>query len=246
MKKTLGMVITSSLLLSAMSGVARPQPNTAMIPLYNQPSIHSGIVNKISLNDNLVPIYKSVNRPDWVKVGDQHTGQVGWLNKDIYQQAIHQANQRTAQVTLYSHPSMHSKPITYVSANAPLIAITPSQDQQWIKVGNRQTGQVGWMNRQAYVQAQQQQTTQRSMPPRPPQVNHGSDYNQTNSVYISVTNKNGRQQITAYRNGQKLNDKQARHLWKKMQHKQHRITMEDEREQQQLQQAMNQTIQQFN
>lgn len=230
------------MVLSVGIAMAKP-PQAGTVPLYDQANASSKVVNHISLSDTLVPIYQSPKHPDWIKVGDQQTGQVGWLSKSRYQKAVRIANQQRHQVTLYSEPKMTSKPVVTITSDTPLTTIVSSKDNKWAKVGDQQTGQVGWINLKAYQQAQQQPRYF----PSPVAIPTGNGFNnQTNSVYITVNNQNGKQQITAYRNGQKLSDKQAKHLWKKMQHRQQNMLVQDQRMQHQMDREINQMMQQFN
>ena len=81
------------------------------------------------------------------------------------------------------------------------------KNSNWVKVGLRKTGQVGWLKRDQYRAALAKFNT--------PDI-------QTFYVSRSTTDKSGKQKINivAYKNGKKVSDQQAQQLYKDMQQQQ--------------------------
>jgi hypothetical protein len=76
---------------------------------------------------------------------------------------------------------------------------------QWVKVGLRPSGQIGWINAQDYTAAKQAYVKDRFSP-------------NFQTVYVNVQrDKNGKPvyNVVAYRNGKKLSDKQAKAMYQR-------------------------------
>lgn len=125
------------------------------------------------------------------------------------------ATQKTAQdkkatkaktatkVSLYAKPEMKAEVISKLPISADLVAIYRQGD--WIKVGDRHDGKTGWININQYHQAKQ-------------------DYyrkffkEKTETVYFhSEKGKDGKISVTAYKNGKKLSDEQAKKMYHHLQ-----------------------------
>ena len=59
--------------------------NSSTINLYQSPTLKSTVLQKLSPTKQLVPIYY---REGWIKVGDSNSGQIGWINRKQYCQAV--------------------------------------------------------------------------------------------------------------------------------------------------------------
>lgn len=66
--------------------------------LYMQPDVQSRLIAKLNPSTRLVPIYEQKN---WLKVGDPSNGEVGWLNKDQYMQALQDAMKAHTQTFVF-------------------------------------------------------------------------------------------------------------------------------------------------
>lgn len=246
MKKLVN-IISALLLIVSASAMAKPSENAqTMIKLYSQPKTSSKVITQINANDRLVPIYRDSNANGWVKVGDHSNGQVGWINEQDYHAARQAAIQAATQVTLYAKPNSHSPAIGSISTHTPIVTIVSSKNQQWVKVGDHSNGQVGWININDYRHARwASQHQQRSGTNRPPHQPLTTSTNDANSIYITVNNKNGQQQITAYKNGKKLNQEQAKRLWQRMQQRQQQMMAQDANIEHAAQQDIDNMMQQF-
>lgn len=110
---------------------------------------------------------------------------------------------QTVEIKLYAHPSDDAKVIQSLPVSARLVPIF--RKGEWVKVGSRHDGAVGWINVKQYHHAKRAYY-QRFF------------HDNTETVYIH-TEKDGKkgEKIVAYRNGKKLSDEQADALYKKMQ-----------------------------
>ncbi len=102
---------------------------------------------------------------------------------------------------IYVEANTTSKVAENANLNTPLIKII--QQKNWIKVGDRSNGIVGW------IQAEDYQNALKAAYP----VN-------TQSVFINVQEKSDKQpastEIVAYKNGKKLDEKEAKALYQQM------------------------------
>ncbi|MBT8506662.1 SH3 domain-containing protein [Coxiella-like endosymbiont of Rhipicephalus sanguineus] len=55
------------------------------INLYQSPELKSTVLQKVSPDDELIPIYQ---KKDWIKVGDLRNGKVGWINREQYRKVF--------------------------------------------------------------------------------------------------------------------------------------------------------------
>ena len=110
---------------------------------------------------------------------------------------------KMATINLYAAPESNAKIITQLPVDADLVGIFHQGD--WIKVGDRKDGKIGWVNEQQYNQAKQN-------------FYHTHFQNFFNTTYINITkNKDGKTVVEAYQNGKKLSDADAQKLYAKMQ-----------------------------
>ncbi|MBN2689718.1 MAG: SH3 domain-containing protein [Gammaproteobacteria bacterium] len=106
-------------------------------------------------------------------------------------------------INLYDAPHAGAKVVAKINPSHRLIPIF--RQKGWIKVGNPINGNIGWVNKKEYHQALNKLIKQQ---------------NKISSTYVQVTSNNGKETITAYENGKKLNKMQAKKLYKKMRHQQ--------------------------
>ncbi len=108
--------------------------------------------------------------------------------------------QETSQVNIYQNPDVKAHVLEKINPAQRLVPIFHKGN--WIKVGDPQNGEVGWINRQEYQKAM-------------------SAYYEPNiqTLYIHTTpGQNGQSTINvvAYKNGKKLSDKEAQVLYKRI------------------------------
>lgn len=102
------------------------------------------------------------------------------------------------KVLFYAEPNEHSKVVTEVDPTTPFVTIYRTSD--WVKVGNQKNGDTGWISLKQYREV---------VHPKPV----------IQSVVMTVTdqpNKIEKTEIIAYKDGKKLDDKEARKLWNEM------------------------------
>lgn len=142
----------------------------------------------------------------------------------IITSSVFATNQKSTppEVMIYSQPSESSKVIEKINPNVRLVEIF-QKSKDWIKVGNPNNGNVGWINQQQYQQA-------------------WNEFNQPNIktifVQYSKNDKNGKPEmnVIAYQNGKKVSDKEAKELYEK-------IKKQNSAEQKQMQQFFSQVNQ---
>ena len=110
--------------------------------------------------------------------------------------------QLSTQVNLYASPMPKSKVVTSVPVNQSMVPFY--KQGRWIKVGLRKDGQVGWIYRPEYRQALRAWYTPKQR----------VTFIQTERV---VQNGKTVTKVVAYRDGKKLNDKQAKKMYKTLQ-----------------------------
>lgn len=108
-------------------------------------------------------------------------------------------------LTVFVSPDNHSSVMETVTANDVSKLVTFYQQGHWLKVGDKATGNVGWVDQSQY---QKMMTPSISMP-----VVHSTTY-----IY-SDNPGDGKSNIVVYENGHKLDDKQARELYQQWQQK---------------------------
>lgn len=74
-----------------------PKKELDTVKLYQEASDTSNVLATINLEQRLVPFYK---KGDWIKVGDPSNGQVGWINKEQYRNAMNNIVKQSVQ-TIY-------------------------------------------------------------------------------------------------------------------------------------------------
>lgn len=154
MKKCILMFLWSGLVFFSVAIFATSsQTITPNITLYSQPSHHSEPVATLSPEVPLVKIVTNPNDNNWIKVGAQTDGAVGWLNLKDYENAKQAYEKLMLQVKLYKQPNTHSAVVGTITPQTPIVFIVHSEDGQWVKVGNQDTGEAGWMNQQDYDRA---------------------------------------------------------------------------------------------
>lgn len=115
--------------------------------------------------------------------------------------AIHQ--KQNELIFLYAAPNDQTL-LRKVAANAPLVPIF--RQGEWLKVGDRATGDVGWVN-----QKQVQQARENFYRP------------EVQTFFVNVEHDNQGKpiiNIVAYKNGKKLSEQQAREMYDKIRHQQ--------------------------
>ncbi|ACJ21179.1 SH3 domain-containing protein [Coxiella burnetii] len=61
------------------------QQSSPQVNLYEKPQSNAKILQKLSPAERLIPIYR---QKGWIKVGDPRNGEVGWVNRDQYYEAL--------------------------------------------------------------------------------------------------------------------------------------------------------------
>lgn len=116
----------------------------------------------------------------------------------------------TNQLTfnLYASNKDNANIIATPSPTASMVKIyTDPRNDNWVKVGLRKTGQVGWLKRDQY---------------RAVLANLNAPDIQTFYLSRSTTDTSGKQKINivAYKNGKKVSDQQAQQLYREMRQQQ--------------------------
>lgn len=85
------------------------------IDLYQSPGLQSTVLQKVISPESLIPIY---HKNGWIKVGNLHNGQVGWVNREQYHKAIETYYQPDIQkVFIYiKHNGKEENPVINVVA----------------------------------------------------------------------------------------------------------------------------------
>lgn len=133
-----------------------------------------------------------------------------------------------SEIVIYQLPQTTSAVVEKLKPGKRLLGIFNQGD--WIKVGDPDNGQTGWVNRDQYQQAMNR-------------------YYQTNiqTVYIhTASNTKGEPRIVAYENGQKLSDKKAKELYQRIQKQQIEQTRYMQRMFWDMQNVMDQQIHELN
>ncbi|PIQ43441.1 MAG: hypothetical protein COV52_04685 [Gammaproteobacteria bacterium CG11_big_fil_rev_8_21_14_0_20_46_22] len=101
--------LTASLMMFMLSALALSA--TPGVPLYQNKSLHSKIVSHIALDAPIVPIYE---KGDWLKVGNTHNGQVGWVNLKQYQALKQKAMRPVVKTITVTRVQQHGQPESLV------------------------------------------------------------------------------------------------------------------------------------
>jgi len=145
---------------------------------------------------------------------------VSWFNHESADSATSVAAQKTEQINLYQEANAKSHVVGKVSPQSNLVMIM--RKGQWVKVGDRSNGQVGWINRKQYISAREKWM-------RP-------DIQQ---VYVNVEKdpKTGKMvyNVVAYKNGKKLSEEKAQQLYQKLRLQQQKEWKNSRRIQRQMQ-----------
>lgn len=134
---------------------------------------------------------------------------------------------------LYSEPHTKAKIVSKVSPWKQLVKIYQKGD--WVKVGDPETGDVGWVSLQQYRQLMKELTK--------PKVQTRS-----RTVYIQqVSNpmKPGKYKITAYENGKRVSQKRAEQLLKETQRQQMQSEDQFQKIQRQMQEMFEDSMRDF-
>ena len=107
------------------------------------------------------------------------------------------------QIIVRANPSSTAKIVEKVTPTTRLVKIIKKGD--WLKVGNAENGQVGWINREQYQKAMQAYYQ--------PDV-------QTVFIHVNGDGSHKTSKIIAYKNGKKLSEQEADKLYKRIQHEQ--------------------------
>lgn len=89
------------------------------ITLYQNHSAQSKAVTQTNITQPMVVIYQNPKQPDWVKVGLQNSGQVGWIQRSAYRQALNDYNKPQIQsfsITSKTIKDAKGKPFTQIVA----------------------------------------------------------------------------------------------------------------------------------
>lgn len=109
-------------------------------------------------------------------------------------------------IMIYENPTETSKVLYKIDANNCKKLIKIYRQKEWLKVGNSDNGQVGWINTKKCEELK-------------------DEMNRTTvkSIVINLTDKtdeNGKTKIIAYKNGEQLSEKEAKELFDEFQSQQ--------------------------
>lgn len=129
--------------------------------------------------------------------------------KSVPQVAVHPVQvkpvEKTAAntiVTLYESPELTSKVVGHFPVTSHFVGIFRQGD--WVKVGDRENGQTGWINLKAYHAAQQA-------------FYHDYFHMSTETIYVHPgKGKDAKPVVEVYRNGKKLADHEAQQYYDQM------------------------------
>lgn len=106
----------------------------------------------------------------------------------------------TQQLKLYKKPNKSSKAITQIKLNDVNNFVPFHRQGDWVKVGDRQSGQVGWINEKSYHQ-----------------LAHKASEPKVNMRYVYTKDDHGKPKVYAFENGHKLSKKEAKKMYQQMQ-----------------------------
>jgi len=131
-------------------------------------------------------------------------------------------------VNLYAQPSLHAKVVATIHPSQFLVRIF--QKKGWIKVGNPKNGDVGWLNEKQYKKASTKWMRSVAKP---------------TSYSVTAKDDNGKYTVVAYKDGKKLNPKQAEKLFKQTQNNQESLQESFVRLQENINQSFADSMQMF-
>jgi len=76
------------------------------VKLYAENNDSSKVLAKIDVSQNLVPFF---SKGGWIKVGDPANGQVGWINKGRYREAMNDAIHQSVQTVYIEQTKVNGK-----------------------------------------------------------------------------------------------------------------------------------------
>lgn len=123
-----------------------------------------------------------------------------WAGHDHAQKQSDSNDHKDLQVTLYQKPKQSSKAIEHIKLNQMDHYVPFHSHGDWVKVGDSDSGQVGWINKKSYHKL----------------LNKASQP-EVHTHYVYSTEKNGKPEIYAFENGKKLSKKKAQKLYHHMQ-----------------------------
>lgn len=98
-------VSTALAATNAQPAKAATTEQAAQVMLYQAPQANAAMVEKVNPSERLVGIFQ---QGDWIKVGDPHNGQTGWINREQYQQAVNKYFQSSIH-TVYIQTASNDK-----------------------------------------------------------------------------------------------------------------------------------------
>ncbi|WP_157843820.1 SH3 domain-containing protein [Candidatus Coxiella mudrowiae] len=85
------------------------------INLYQSPELKSTVLQKVSPDEQLIPIY--YHKKDWIKVGNLRNGKVGWINREQYRKVFETYYQPNIQTMfIRTEHNYKGKPVINVIA----------------------------------------------------------------------------------------------------------------------------------
>lgn len=111
-----------------------------------------------------------------------------------------QKDQAAKQLKLYQKPDKSSKTLTTIKLSKVNNFVPFHRHGEWVKVGDRQSGQVGWINEKSYHQ-----------------LAHKASEPKVNVRYVYAKDEQGKPKVFAFENGHKLSKKEAKQMYQKMQ-----------------------------
>lgn len=122
-----------------------------------------------------------------------------WSGQDADNQNKQNEQKSPDQLALHQKPNQSSKVIDKLQLSKLNHYVPFHKQENWVKVGDRDSGQVGWINKQSYKKLMHQ-----AMKP------------EVHTQYVYSTEKDGKPVIHAFENGKKLSEKQAKKVYKTM------------------------------
>lgn len=131
------------------------------------------------------------------------------------------------RVPLYQNNSLHSKIVSHIALDAPIVPIYEKGD--WLKVGNTNNGQVGWVNLKQY-QAMQQKVMHTTV----------------KSITVTRIQHHGQPaSLVVYENGQRVKGEKAQKLYRAAQVQEAQMNQQFMTTQREIDQMMRQQQQAF-
>lgn len=139
---------------------------------------------------------------------------------------------KAPEVQLFQSPSHHSAHQS-VPGTDTFVAIL--QKGEWLKVGDKRTGDVGWINTKDFHRS--------AMAYRQALATRAKQNVSSYSVYEQMNKQSGQPEIVAYRDGKRLSGKEAQTLYHQSRKAEQAEFMALHRQVQQMQAQMNQMMQ---